>query len=192
MNGYEKRAEVKRKTIIESAKKLFFQYGISDVTVKEIAEAANVSPVTIFKYFLNKENLAREAMIDYTEESFIQAKAIIEQNIPFKEKLSILLNTKKHVVFEMNQEFLNQFAWEDPVLKELYHEIVLVKQLPLYKTFFEQGIAEGVITDQVDSETIIQYILMSIPLYTSKEFIETSKKFKMGVINLFCYGLFKE
>lgn len=46
-----------RQRISDVATRLFFQRGFDEVTVEEIAAAANVSKVTVFNYFPRKEDL---------------------------------------------------------------------------------------------------------------------------------------
>src|SRR5215469_4448802 len=46
-----------RKTIARAALKLFAERGYDETTLADIAEAADVSPRTIFAYFQNKEDI---------------------------------------------------------------------------------------------------------------------------------------
>ncbi|MDR0433692.1 MAG: TetR/AcrR family transcriptional regulator, partial [Gracilibacteraceae bacterium] len=62
MNGYEKRTDVKKKAILAAARELFAARGLRDVHVNEIAKLANVSQVSIYNYFGDKNSLAREAL----------------------------------------------------------------------------------------------------------------------------------
>ena len=51
--------------IMSTGKDLFWKYGIRRVTVEEICEKSNVSKMTFYKYFPNKETLALELSILY-------------------------------------------------------------------------------------------------------------------------------
>ncbi|MFA7139378.1 MAG: TetR/AcrR family transcriptional regulator, partial [Bacteroidales bacterium] len=62
MNGYEKRTKLKKNSIISAAWKLFSERGITDVGINEIATLAKVSQVSIYNYFGNKNNLAKEVL----------------------------------------------------------------------------------------------------------------------------------
>src|SRR4051812_13957056 len=53
----ERKKEETRQAIREAALRLFFARGFDAVSVAEVAEAANVSKVTVFKYFPLKEDL---------------------------------------------------------------------------------------------------------------------------------------
>src|SRR5271155_5822908 len=53
----ERKKEQTRAAIAEAAKAMFDKRGFANVTVAEIADAANVSVKTLFKYFDTKEDL---------------------------------------------------------------------------------------------------------------------------------------
>ena len=49
--------DLKREYIIDSAKKLFLSKSISEITIKDISAISDLGEATIYRYFLNKENL---------------------------------------------------------------------------------------------------------------------------------------
>ena len=49
--------EAKLNFIVESAQKLFFQKGISAVTIKDIAKEVGVGEATIYRHFAKKQNI---------------------------------------------------------------------------------------------------------------------------------------
>jgi AcrR family transcriptional regulator len=57
-----------REAIAEAARRLFLEHGFDDVTVADVAEAADVSEATVFNYFPTKEDLAFYRMEDFEEE----------------------------------------------------------------------------------------------------------------------------
>lgn len=64
MNGFERRKEQNRESIMQAALELFKAYGFGKVTVNDIAYEANVSQVTIYNHFGSKEKLVREVIIN--------------------------------------------------------------------------------------------------------------------------------
>ena len=54
----ERKKALTRAAIVEAAQRLFEEHGFDNVTVAEIADAANVSVKTLFVYFRAKEELA--------------------------------------------------------------------------------------------------------------------------------------
>ena len=51
MNQYQKTTEKKQQAIIQAALRLFKDKGFKQTSIKSIAEAAEVSPVSIYNYF---------------------------------------------------------------------------------------------------------------------------------------------
>jgi AcrR family transcriptional regulator len=73
----ERKRLMTRRAILAAADRLFEERGFADVTVAQIADAANVSVKTVFVYFRSKEDLA------FTDTSLLDAcVAAIEQRPP--------------------------------------------------------------------------------------------------------------
>ncbi|MEV6987051.1 TetR family transcriptional regulator [Sphaerisporangium sp. NPDC051017] len=60
----ERKKQRTKETIRQAAMRLFMERGFDGVTVAEVAEAAEVAKVTLFKYFPTKESLVLEAAAD--------------------------------------------------------------------------------------------------------------------------------
>jgi AcrR family transcriptional regulator len=68
-NGLRERKKAQtREAIAEAARRLFLEHGFDDVTVADVAEAADLSEATVFNYFPTKEDLAFYRMEDFEEE----------------------------------------------------------------------------------------------------------------------------
>ncbi|WP_241432914.1 TetR/AcrR family transcriptional regulator [Listeria fleischmannii] len=66
MNGFEKRTEEKKKSVLESAFTLMnTDAGVKNLTIDDLVKAANVGKTTIFKYFGSKENIIHEVFISF-------------------------------------------------------------------------------------------------------------------------------
>jgi AcrR family transcriptional regulator len=68
----ERKKQQTRQAIFEAARRLFAGRGFEDVTVAEIARAAEVSEVTVFNYFPTKEDLFYGGM-QFFEEDLVEA-----------------------------------------------------------------------------------------------------------------------
>jgi AcrR family transcriptional regulator len=60
----ERKKQATRRLIADIATGLFFARGFDNVTVAEVAEAANVSKMTVFNYFPHKEDLFLDRLAD--------------------------------------------------------------------------------------------------------------------------------
>ncbi|MFE5539895.1 TetR/AcrR family transcriptional regulator [Streptomyces sp. NPDC056492] len=65
----ERKKQRTRQTISEAALRLFLSRGFDDVSIVEIAEAAEVSKRTLFTYFPTKEDLVVHVFADHEDES---------------------------------------------------------------------------------------------------------------------------
>ncbi|GAA0315703.1 TetR family transcriptional regulator [Streptomyces polychromogenes] len=65
----ERKKQRTRQTIFEAALRLFLSRGFDEVSIVEIAEAAEVSKRTLFTYFPTKEDLVLHVFADHEDES---------------------------------------------------------------------------------------------------------------------------
>ncbi len=73
MIGLRERKKLRtRQEIFEASQRLFARRGFEDVTVAEVAQAANVSEMTVYNYFPTKEDLFYAGM-QFFEEQLIEA-----------------------------------------------------------------------------------------------------------------------
>jgi AcrR family transcriptional regulator len=64
----ERKKQQTRRAIADAAKRLFLEHGFDQVSVAEVARAADVSEQTVFNYFPTKEDLVYERMDTFEHE----------------------------------------------------------------------------------------------------------------------------
>jgi len=79
--------EAKRNAIACSCKEILLEHGIRELTISQIAETANVGKGTIYEYFKNKEDIVFEIITVFIAEYEKRLSAMVEEDIPTKEKL---------------------------------------------------------------------------------------------------------
>lgn len=67
MNSNNEKIDVK-KIILEAAKELFLEHGISSVSMRKIANRINYSPTTLYIYYSNKNDILKHLAKDYFSE----------------------------------------------------------------------------------------------------------------------------
>ncbi len=192
MNGYEKRTQAKKESILRAARTLFAERGVSEVGVGEIAAQAGVSQVSIYNYFGAKDCLVREVLLSYLEKAMHTYEEILEQDLPFVEKLHQMLIQKQNTIIEISRAQFSRSAWEDKTLQRLFREAAREKAVSIYLRFIEQGKKEGVIDEKLPNEAIIAYMTASMAIIQSPEYLSTPAEYKLAIIQLFLYGLLKE
>jgi AcrR family transcriptional regulator len=195
MNGHLKRAASKQNQIKKSALELFNKYGPSKVSIEEIANEANVSKVTIYKYFENKNGLYREIIKMIFDENIQAVQQVINDDFPFFQKLKLIISTKSNSLFYMKGEFLNELIKSDHEIEKYIEVNYKNKIKEIMFAFYDQGKREGYIDKNLSNEIIYLYIdtfriglagkflNSEIPISNSNAFDE--------LIDLFFFGLIK-
>lgn len=99
----------KKKQILETAKELFWKYGIKRVTVEEICNRASVSKMTFYKYFSNKNDLVKHILDNLYSESMQKYRKIMSSEREYKDKVSDLYKLKLEATNAISHEFLSDF-----------------------------------------------------------------------------------
>jgi AcrR family transcriptional regulator len=189
MNGYERRTNAKKESIINAAKELFTERGITDVGISEIAAKAKVSQVSIYNYFGDKNNLAKEALISYLDKAIKGYEEILGRDIPFSEKLKLIMDKKHDYVIEVSSSHFSKYAWEDKTLQQVYKEAATIKAISIYTKFIELGKKEGAIAEDIPNDAILAFLFSSVTIMQQPDYLKTSPEYKMGILNLTLYGM---
>lgn len=94
--------EERRVQILESAQKVFIKSGYNGSTTLEIAKAANISEVTLFRYFSSKQEIFLEVIEPVLLQSLKAAIAASKSLTP-EEKLESILIERIQFVSKNNQ-----------------------------------------------------------------------------------------
>ena len=189
MNGYERRTNLKKESIIKAAWELFSKRGVTNVTIREIASKAKVSQVSIYNYFESKNNLAKEVLVSYLDKTIKGYDVILEKEIPFDEKLKLIMHRKFKASTELSNSAFSEFAWQDNSLQEVYKEAVNTKAMSIYTKFIELGKSEGAIDKSIPNDAILAYLLSSISIIEQSNYLKASSEYKKGILKLFFYGI---
>jgi len=170
----------KRKDIALSCKEIFFQHGIKDLTISQIAKTAGVGKGTIYSYFKNKEDIVFE----------IVNTLIQDRNIILEKQISEIKITKDKI--KIFYKFF--YSDEDVELRQLYKEFISIaltspdeelmefqtKCFDGYYTWFEQ-----IIQDAIDKKEIIpESINLSKGMFVAAEGMFISSSSTNAIPNL--------
>lgn len=157
-NKYELRTNQKRNAIIKSANALFLEKGFTSTSIKEIATAAQVSQVSIYNYFGNKDSLVIECIKSIVQETIDKAYALLDTDLPYLDKLSRALSL---CTTEINASFsahLSTAAAEDENFMKLISDGVFEIQKDLYIEYIKAGKDAGCIDTSIPTAFILKYI----------------------------------
>ena len=157
MNGFEKRRQQKMEQILHAALTLFKKNGFQKVSIKDIAEKANVSQVSIYNYFGNKDELLFEAVKFYLEDQLKAFQAVMENmELSYKDRIRLIIEMKLNETISIHDDFLKAiFSSPSPKLQKLISEFASKDSLPAIYAFLQQGKESGEITANYSPETIL-------------------------------------
>lgn len=103
----------KFRKLVQTARDLFFRYGIKRVTIEEICQKAGVSRMMFYRYFRNKDAIAMYILDQIYSDAWSKFDEILAEDIPFEEKIRRIAVVKMEMADEYSMEFLNEFLADE-------------------------------------------------------------------------------
>lgn len=155
MNQYQKTTEKKKQAIVQAALRLFKDKGFKETSIKSIAEAAEVSPVSIYNYFGSKDNLVALCVNDLFEEITQQAEDILKSNLAFNTKLDQAFALCQEKMSQQISDYFQDKTVSDPAFSSLLTKAITAKKRDIYRTYINLGKEEGLIAEDLSTELIL-------------------------------------
>jgi AcrR family transcriptional regulator len=115
---------VKRESLLDTGRRLFWKYGFRRVTVNEICKEADVSKMTFYRCFENKTDLAKTIFDKEVKNGIDKFNEIIKSDISASEKMKNIIQMKMEGTNDISSEFLMDFyRSSDTGLKEYVEEV---------------------------------------------------------------------
>ena len=134
----ERKKQRTRTAISEAAIKLFLEHGFNQVSVVQVAEAAEVSKRTLFAYFPAKEDLVVHRIADHTTE----AARVVRARAPHTSPLAAL---REHFVTGLRERDpvtgLNDHPQVRALLRMILETPALVARMQQFKSVGERALA---------------------------------------------------
>ncbi len=143
--------KMRRKQILDAAKRLFYAKGFSAATIEDIAQEAELSPAAIYLYFKNKDDLYASLNLQLLEYLSQRLEGLYREEGPNAEEKLEKLKDLLHDVFNFDPLILiNLFHLQaSDGLKNLSPERtnqlnkLAARCLGSLANIFKQGITEG-------------------------------------------------
>ena len=155
MNQYQKTTEKKKQAIVQAALRLFKDKGFKETSIKSIAEAAEVSPVSIYNYFGSKDNLVALCVNDLFEEITQQAEDILNSDLDFKTKLDHAFALCQEKMSQQISAYFQDKMVEDSVFSTLLTRAITAKKRDIYRAYIHLGKEEGLIAKDLSTELVL-------------------------------------
>jgi len=182
----------KLQQIMDTAHDLFFRFGFKRVSVEEICSTANVSKMTFYKHFKNKNELIKEFINELYDQVFKEYYEIMDQDIPYAKKTEQVIHWKLAYQEKLSHEFIKEYLdSSDLEIKAIFlqkQQEVLNKIVNDYK----EAQKNGDIRSDIKPEFILFIILKLSEIYKDEnltQMYDTPKDLTKEMLNFFFYGI---
>ncbi len=192
MDGFERRKERKKESIRRAALELFRRYGFEKVSVRDIAQEANVSPVTIYNHFGSKDNLVREVIKNLLHTILNKYRGTIRGEGTFRQKLETIVFDKLKLMEQFQGELVQAVIRSDPDMRVFIESLWQNEIYPVMGDFFEQGRREGYVDSGLSERSIMAYydiLRHGIFAYMGTDNAGQNGKLMRELMSIFLYGL---
>ena len=193
MNGFERKKEQKRKSILSVAMELFKTYGFKKASINDVARKANVSQVTIYNHFGSKEGLVREVVKAILLDILERARKIIKEDRPFPEKLETIIFDKANIASQYHGELMQIAAQSDPEMQQWIESLWREDVNQVTIDLVEEGKRLGYIDRQLSEQSIMLYLeILRRGVFASPDLlasVEPEAEVYRRLNHLFVYGL---
>ena len=142
--------------ILFTAHQQFMKFGISKVTMDELADELAMSKKTLYKFFPSKDAIIRALLNSVMEETRNQCNALVnEQNIDFVEKLKRVLSFLGKQYSTVTPQFMEDMRRNNP---EVWREIQEWRKKSIFEDFgklVDEGVQTGVFRSDVKKQMIV-------------------------------------
>lgn len=183
----------KQKHIFETAAEMFIKNGYKATSIMDIAHAADVSQVTIYKYFDNKFTLAQNIWIDMIQQGYEEYFREVEKiSDDFPQLLSFLVSNKQGLLEEVNKDFysffLSEFQKQGSPIQRAYNQ----QKEKFYRLLIAVGRKNGAINPELSDQSLMIYLDMMVHYFQSQtdheHFSTIIKQEYKNLLQLLLYG----
>ena len=192
MNQYQKTTEKKKQAIVQASLRLFKDKGFKETSIKSIAEAAEVSPVSIYNYFGSKDNLVALCVNDLFEEITQQAEDILNSNLDFKTKLDHAFALCQEKMSQQISDYFQDKMVEDSVFSTLLTRAITAKKRDIYRAYIHLGKEEGLIAKDLSTELVLNVMDALNGMGNQLAYSDNLETEVEQIHQIFLYGIFGE
>ncbi len=193
MKAYERRLERNKERILQATLELFQVHGIKKTTTNDIARKAGVSPATVYNHFGNKEDLVHATVKYFLTGTAADFRKIVEQDIPYMEKLEQVILYKSEMLGQYQGEFMQTIISEDPEIRHIVESVTQTESTPYVIEFYEEGKRQGYINPELSTKTIMYYSEIIRRGMAAKSSLtedpEHNRRLLQELIPIFLYGI---
>jgi len=177
--------------ILLTAEDLFQRFGFKRITIEEICVKADVSKMTFYKYFPNKNELIKRILNNWLDQIVITLKEIELMEVPFTEKIKTLLRLKEESNARFSQEFMIEYMNPDPEVQNIFKGFY-DRGIGIFIDFIKASQLKGEVRRDIKPEFLYAVLNKIIELAKDKALVELYPNilnFSMELNNFIYFGI---
>ena len=183
--------------ILTITQEMFLKFGYSRVTMKDIASNAGISKKTLYKFFLNKEDLVRVIMFKMKCSTQECIDDILSNNeMDFVEKLEKLMNLIRILSSKFKGPLLEDLHKNIPELWRQINEFENENVNQKITQLIDIGIEKGIFRKDIDHRLIFLIYLSAVKGLINYETLAqipfTDDQVYESIIKIIFTGIFSE
>lgn len=186
------KSDPKREKLLETAKMLFWKYGIRRVSIEEICHEADVSKMTFYKHFKDKTYMVRIILETLAQQELELYTNIIKSDVPFPEKVRNLVRLKLDQTDKMSNDFyIDLHKYPDSGIQELLACIDRDSLSMVYRDILKAQ-KEGYLRSGIHPEFIVYFINKIVDMSHDETLLflyPSPQAMTMELLRLFFFGI---
>jgi AcrR family transcriptional regulator len=183
--------------ILTTALEQSLKFGISKVTMEELAEEMGMSKKTIYKYFPSKDALVRDLLNEQKKMHACECSKIMEQEgLNFVEKLKIILKYTGEQYSNWTPQFINDLRRNSPDIWKEIDQWRTKKIFDDFSTLVESGIHKRVFRQDVNKKILVMLYAGAVQHLINPEVLAqnsfSASKVYDNLIHIIFEGIFSE
>lgn len=180
------------KRIVETAEQLFLKHGIRRIPVEEICRVADVSKMTFYKFFANKEDLIKFLLTYWNQKYLSEFEEIMNESISFPEKIKQLIAWQQKKIETFSPEFHKEMhQYVNPEITEIL-ENNQTQFSQIIMEHFLKAQARGDIRREIKAEFLLYFINHMFDMMHDEKLAclyEDPKELFNEIVQFFFYGI---
>lgn len=154
----------KAEKILNTTINLFIREGVKKITMDDIAQNANVSKVTIYKYFVDKDTLYLEVGKHIFSRYAIELNTIVASNEILTKKLYDYLGAVSDFINNGQYDLCVELAKYNQDVETEYRLYLQAYRNSMF-ALIDDGMKDGLFKSNLEKDMIYHYIDMGIVYY---------------------------
>ncbi|NME70662.1 TetR/AcrR family transcriptional regulator [Flammeovirga aprica] len=184
-----------RDKILKAAQDLFFEQGIKKVSIAEIYETAQVSKMSFYRQFKNKEDIVLHIFRSLYDTSMVEYNKIVDQKLSFRETLTQLTDLKVRFSRSMSKKFLEEFLQMFSTKSEVMEELQEMQKEG--RALFVNEIMKAKATGEIREDLSIEFMLSMLDHMQTYiedprhiEMFSSSQEMVKEITNFYFFGIY--